>query len=168
MNKEKVKNKVVNGCLIAIIGWSLFFAVMLAISVLPKTHTSFGDKEIEIIRKHMGITIDGNSTPVKLKETHGGGDSFYELWLEDIDDPEKFMENCYDGSYAVIEDKNDLQEFGGGFPYEYNYDDRLLFEDSYIVYTHAYDDGSKPSRYDYIIAFYKDGDSFKAKVVDAD
>ena len=112
------------------------------------------------------ITIDDSVTPVKMKLDAGPGGHHDELWLKDIDDPEKFMENCYDGSYAVIEDKSDLQEFGGGFPYEYNYDDRLLFEDSYIAYTRAYDDGSKPSRYDYIIAFYKDGDSFKAKVVD--
>ncbi|WP_024857404.1 hypothetical protein [Ruminococcus albus] len=164
MNKEKVKNKVVNGCLIAIIGWSLFFAIMIAIGTRPKTYTSFGDEEIEIIRKHMGITIEGSTTPVKLKETHGGGDYDYQLWLEDIDDAEKFMENCFDGTYSVVEDLHSLETFGGtkGSNAYYDYEDRIV-SGAYIAYNCELPEGYNWFD-DYHIVFYKDEDSFKAKL----
>lgn len=170
IKRNKVESGDVLGCGCVLIPTIIVVIVIPLLIFFSRNHyfIFLSEEDKDTIHRMFNITIDDSVTPVKMKLDAGPGGHHDELWLKDIDDPEKFMENCYDGSYAVIEDKSDLQELGGGFPYEYNYDDRLIFGDSYIAYTRAYDDGSKPSRYDYIIAFYKDGDSFKAKVVDAD
>ena len=148
----------------AVFGWGcLIFVVFVGIVIvlgmrsMIRVYTSFGDEEMEIINQRMGITIKGNTTPVKLKWIRGR-DPDYELWLENIDDPEEFMENCYDGTYSVVENKSDLIEFGEKeISASYDYNGSLTAGSSYIIYN--------CDRYsEYNIVFYKDGDSFKAKV----
>ena len=146
----------------AVFGWGcLIFVVFVGIVIvlgmrsMIRVYTSFGDEEMEIINKYLGITIKGNTTPVKLKWIRGR-DPDYELWLENIDDPEEFMENCYDGTYSVVENVDSLRGFGNEGR-EYDYDNGLSYGSAYIIYN--------CDRYfEYNIAFYKDGDSFKAKV----
>ncbi len=160
---KKDKPKKVKGCLIAfLIAILIYVALKYIIAILImrsmiRVYTSFGDEEMEIINHRLGITIKGNTTPVKLKEVRGR-DPDYELWLENIDDPEEFMENCYDGTYSVVENKSDLIEFGAEtISASYDYNSSLTAGSSYIIYN--------CDRYfEYNIAFYKDGDSFKAKI----
>ena len=171
MHKEKRRNKKVIGCgcliIVCIIVITLFI-IPLSLS-LPRVYHSFGDEEKDTIHRMFNITIDDSVTPVKMKLGRGPGGHHDELWLKDIDDPEKFMENCYDGPYTVIEDKRDLIEFGAEtISSLYDYNNSLTAGRSYIMYTREYEDGYTPDRYYYVIAFYKDGDSFKAKVVDED
>ena len=148
----------------AVFGWGcLIFVVLVGIVIvlgmrsMIRVYTSFGDEEMEIINQRLGITIKGNTTPVKLKWIRGR-DPDYELWLENIDDPEEFMENCYDGTYSVVENKSDLIEFGEKeISASYDYNSSLTAGSSYIIYN--------CDRYsEYNIVFYKDGDSFKAKL----
>ncbi|SFB85598.1 hypothetical protein SAMN02910406_00670 [Ruminococcus albus] len=154
------KPKIKPGCLIVSLGvWGFFIFIIISIiiSTLPKTYTSFGDEEMEIINQRLGITIKGSTTPVKLKWIRGR-DPDYELWLENIDDPEEFMENCYNGTYFVVENKSNLIEFGEKkISSLYDYNSSLTAGSSYIIYN--------CDRYsEYNVVFYKDGDSFKAKV----
>ncbi|MCR5022271.1 hypothetical protein [Ruminococcus sp.] len=164
------KPKIKPGCLIVSLGvWGFFIFIIISIiiSTRPKTYKSFGDEEIEIIREKFDITIDDSTTPIRMELSNFHGDHTYELWLENINDPESFMENCYNGSYTVIENKSDLIELGEKeIRAIYDYNGSLVAGSSYIMYTRAYDDGYTPKRYNYVIVFYKDGDSFKAKVVD--
>ena len=165
-DKPKIKPGCGCGCLIGIIGFIIAIPLLVILSHY-RIDYFFGDEEIEIIREKFNLTLDGNATPVKMELSWGTGDHNYQLWLKDIDDPEEFMENCYNGSYTVIEDKSDLIEFGEKeISAQYDYNGSLTAGSSYIMYTREYDDGYTPDRYYYVIAFYKDGDSFKAKVVD--
>ena len=156
MIKEKTKKRIPTGCgcLIAYLGFAVVFGsivVLLVTRSMVYERTSFGNEEIEIIRKHMGITIEG-------------GDYDYQLWLEDIDDAEKFMENCFDGTYSVVEDLHSLETFGGtkGSNAYYDYEDRIV-SGAYIAYNCELPEGY--NRFDdYYIVFYKDEDSFKAKL----
>ncbi|SEL39020.1 hypothetical protein [Ruminococcus albus] len=161
MKREKAGDGAVFGwgCLIAILGFVVFVGIVIVLGMrsMIRVYTSFGDKEMEIINQRLGITIKGSTTPVKLKWIRGR-DPDYELWLENIDDPEEFMENCYDGTYSVVENKSDLIEFGEKeISASYDYNSSLTAGSSYIIYN--------CDRYfEYNIAFYKDGESFKAKV----
>ncbi|SEL39044.1 hypothetical protein [Ruminococcus albus] len=166
--REKGRNKIVSGCLITIILFIIAIPLLIFFSHF-RIFYSFGEKEKEIIRDEFNITLDESATPEKMKLSWGHGDHCYELWLKDIDDPEEFMENCYNGSYAVIENKSDLIEFGEeSISALYDYNGSLVADSSYIMYTSEYYAGYNPYYYGYVIAFYKDGDSFKAKVVDED
>lgn len=171
ISKKDKPKKIKPGCLIVIIVFIIVYISIPLLIILShyRIYYSFGNEEKEIIRKEFNITIDENATPVKMKLLWGHGDHTFELWLKDIDDPERFMENCFNGHYTVIEDKNDLIEFGAEtISSLYDYNNSLTAGSSYIMYTREYEDGYTPDRYYYVIAFYKDGDSFKAKVVDED
>jgi hypothetical protein len=169
IKRNKVENGDVLGCGCVLIPTIIVIIVIPLLIFFSRNHyfIFLSEKDKDTIHRMFNITIDDSVTPVKMKLIGGPGGHRYELWLKDIDDPEKFMENCYDGSYAVIEDKNSLIEFGEkSISALYDYNGSLVADSSYIMYTREYDDGYKPDRYSFVIAFYKDGDSFKAKVVD--
>ena len=104
MSEERAQ-KIEHGLLI---GLSIFTVISIVIGIagfnylMPSEYTSFGEKEIEIINKQLGITIDGSTTPIKLTVKHALVDYFceFELLLKDIDDPQKFLENCFDGTWS--------------------------------------------------------------------
>ncbi|MBE6867191.1 hypothetical protein [Ruminococcus albus] len=168
MIKEKTKKRIPTGCgcLIAYLGFAVVFGsivVLLVTRSMVYERTSFGNEEMEIINQHLGITIKGSTTPVKLRVIRGR-DPDYSLWLENIDDPRKFMGDCFEGTYSVFMDISYLKGFGGTDNH-YDYDDDLKVDDAYIVYSCELKNDHGYNRYDdYYIAFYKDGESFKAKV----
>ncbi|SEL39071.1 hypothetical protein SAMN05216469_12510 [Ruminococcus albus] len=138
----------------------VIFCALVYFIIDHATHRTirfFGDDDIEMIHKRMSITIEGNTTPVKFEETHGAGDYSYYLWLKNIDDPEEFMENCYDGTYSVVDNVNDLKKGFGDEGRDYDYNNDLRLGSAYIAYN--------CDRYiEYNIVFYKDEDSYKAKL----
>ncbi|WP_295153299.1 hypothetical protein [uncultured Ruminococcus sp.] len=165
MHKEKKRMNTALGCLLAYLGFMVFVGIVIVLGMrsMIREHTSFGDEETEIIKKQMGITLDESITPVKLKEVRGR-DPDYSLWLKDIDDPESFMENCFEGTYSVFTDISYLKGFGGTDT-NYDYDEDLKVDNAYIVYSCELKNDRGYNRYeDYYMVFYKDEDSFKAKI----
>ncbi|MBO4865548.1 MAG: hypothetical protein J5582_03105 [Ruminococcus sp.] len=160
-NKAK---KIIRVCLIVIAVYAaLSILVYLFMRSMVYERTSFGDEEMEIINQHLGITIKGSTTPVKLRVIRGQDPTYY-LWLENIDDPRKFMGDCFEGTYSVYTDIWYLKGISGTDDY-YDYDEDLKVDDAYIVYScELKNDYGYNRYYKYHIAFYKDGDSFKAKV----
>jgi len=165
MIKEKTKKRIPTGCgcLIAYLGFAVVFGsivVLLVTRSMVYERTSFGNEEMEIINQHLGITIKGSTTPVKLRVIRGQDPTYY-LWLENIDDPEKFMDNCFEGTYSVYTDIWYLKGIGGTDDY-YDYDDDLKVDDAYIVYSCELKNDDTYEGYH--IAFYKDENSYKAKL----
>lgn len=125
-----------------------------------REYTTFGKREVEIVRGDMGIQLNNEMTPVKLTFSHGGGDYCYQLWVQDIDDPETFMKDNFAGEYEVttldkVWSAETLAYDEGGDPA----DAEKLYSCKYILESGA-------SHFDYYtLAFYADGDRYKLKAV---
>ena len=166
MDNKTTKKRL--GCIIifAVIAVGLAVMVIFAPDVANfllmkqsfQEYTSFGNKEIKMIRDDMGVTVEGSTTPVKLTVSHAAGDYCYQLWLKDIDDAEKFMEECFDGTYSAAE-ITDQYNMG-----VYDYEDYKL-DSSCASYSCEFVNSKGVKRFDeYYIVFYKEDESFKAKL----
>lgn len=132
------------------------FTLMLIRSAM-REYTDFGEKELSEIGKYLGITVTGDVTPVRMETWQGGGDYGYELWLEDIADPEAFLDECFEGSYTLLKDgKAGLEE-------QLSYSENGTTEGATIYECSLTAKGY--NKFDhYYMAFYHDGGSYKAKI----
>lgn len=166
MEQMPSKNRLISGkkIFIAVIAFFVILISFTCIMVMMtlrsgrREYTSFGTREAAIIKNDMGITIDENVTPVRLLFTHGGGDYAYQLWVQDIDSPEKFMADRFEGSYELVTDEKNVRSIE-----MLSYEDGGSAEGAKIYDCKLTVDGYDKFDY-YYMAFYPDGKGYKAKI----
>lgn len=126
-----------------------------------REYTTFGKREVEIVRGDMGIQLTNQMTPVKLTFSHGGGDYCYQLWVKDIDDPDSFMKDNFVGEYEVTT----ADKLWWGHT-DIAYDEGGDAADAEKLYSCKYVLENGASHFDhYTLAFYADGERYKLKAV---
>ena len=172
MEQMPSKNRLISGkgIVIAVV---IFFTLMICVPVFimrwtmsqaVREYTVFGKRETEVVKSDMGITLSNQMTARKLTVSHAGGDFSFQIWIEDIEDPEKFMKESFDGTYKETElSSNDLQYAvlaydDGGDPSAAD----KVYDCEYYINV----DGKDIKHFDkYRFAFYKSGDTYKLKAV---
>ena len=165
------RNRLISGKGI-VIAVMIFFTLMICgpifimryvMSQAVREYTVFGKRETEIVRNDMGITLSNKMTAKKMTVSHAAGDYCFHLWIEDIEDPEKFMKDSFDGTYKEMEVENTLEyqplayEDGG---------DPTTAEVVYDCEYYVKMDDQEVKHFDkYRMAFYKNGDTYKLKAV---
>lgn len=122
-----------------------------------REYTEFGSDETALIRQDMGLELSGAAEPVRLTIGHGGGDYCYQLWLEDIGDPEKFMEESFAGKMKNIGEDGLWDKEALGYEGKKADSAEVIYEcelpaDSGLSFDHYY------------AAFYEDGGEHSAKI----
>ena len=166
------------GCLIVFILVFILFAAFCIQAVyefrmLGKTKwTSFDEEKTAYIEEHMLIDIPEDVTIKLFKRTTGAGDGTtgrYRLWLEDIDDPEDFMEEAYNNAsaYSLFESYmgQNYEHAISELEYE-DFDKKDDIGDPYAVYNCVFPQEEGKMRRDYYVAFFTEREGgYRAKVV---
>lgn len=163
MEQDKGRRSPTRGNILSV---AAFFAIIILLGSVftlmllryaKQEFTSFGDEERTEIKKHMGITLTDEVRPVRMVSWNGGGDYDYQLWVEDIADPETFIDSCFDGSYTL------LDGVSAGLEEWLSYSENGTTEGATVYECSLTADGY--NKFDeYYMAFYRDGDSWKAKI----
>lgn len=116
----------------------IVMCLLLVGHMLKQEYQTFTPKKIAEVEQNLFLTLDDACRINHYKREVAAGDVFYQLWLDDIDDYETFMENNIHCKYA--------------------------FQDATIVYDHYSYDGEERkciAQYDYYPEFedpYKEPD----------
>lgn len=154
------------GCLVAIIiAFVLFIGLIIyaAISFGTSMNTeykTFNDKKIAFVESTLECKLPDGVTPVYYKRQVGAGDSVIEFKVKDICSPDDYLAAAYkDVKYKQVS-KDDLFVIDKDM---LSYD-RTLTEPDVIV-SCEFEKPEDGGRYlhDCLLAFYKDGDSWKLK-----
>lgn len=154
------------GCIIAIV---IFIAAVLGILVygaisfgraFNTEYKKFDDKKIAFVESTLECKLPDGVTPVYYKRQVGAGDSVIEFKVKDISSPDDYLAAAYKEVNYITVNKDELFLIDKDM---LSYDRTLTEPD--VVVSCEFEKPEDGGRYlhDCLLAFYKDGDSWKLK-----
>ncbi len=123
-------------------------------------YLSVDSEQKALVQDHMGIDLSCGAKGIRYDDRRYTRDKKNMLWAKGIADPEKFMEDNFEGDYRIT----DMSSVYLGDNESINYS---IFKDdtAYMIYKCNISDEKLRCCEYYYIAFYEDGSDYKMKAV---